>query len=187
MRRTALLAALTVCLVLGTGSSLRGEDPGLEGRVATLEREVATLKARLDRVEGARKPERRGDRVATIEDINNLRNLVGLVVVSAKPPMKDGALDPYAFVTTGDIGRAQYKVFRSNRQGKGPTDDEIARGDYANFPWERYRGDAAKLRGARIPLLWEKEPGADGKHVAGMSDGSAELVSPEGLAAALGR
>jgi hypothetical protein len=187
MRRTALLATLTALLLLGIGTSLRGEDKGLEARVATLEQEVATLKARLDKLEGARKPARRGDRVATIEDINNLRNLAALVVVSDKPPMKDGVLDPYAFVTKGDIVREQYKIFRSNRMGKGPTDEEIARGDYTNFPWERYRGEPRKLLGARIPLLWEKEPGADGQHVVCMSDGSSQLMSPEDLAAALGR
>lgn len=187
MRRTALLAALTACLVLGIGSGLRGEPPALDARVAALEREVAAMKARLDRLEGGRKPERRAGRAATLEDISNLRNLVGMVVASDKPPMKDGALDPYAFVAKGDIAREQYGVFRSNRQDKAPTEEEIGRGDYTNFPWERYRGEPGKLRRARVPLLWEKEPGADGQHVVGMSDGSAELMSAEGLAAALGR
>jgi len=189
--RTKVFLGLAVLLLLGLVTSLRGDDRGLEARVATLEKEVATLKARLDKLEGgAKKPERHVSRAATMEDLNSLRNLAGLVVVAEKVPMKDGALDVYAFVTAGDVTKDKYEIFRSKRLGTGPTDKEIEAGDYTNFPWERYRGDPAKLRsfrGGPRPVLWEKEPGADGKQVAAMSDGSAMLLTPEDLAAALKR
>lgn len=187
-----LLIAATACcalLALGLGSQLRADEPALEARVATLEKEVAALKERLAKLEGARaaKPARRGDRAAMMEDVNSLRQLMGLIILAEKPPVKDGALDPYAFVRMGDIARKNYVIYRSTRTGQGPTDDEIERGDYTNFPWERYRGDGSGLRGPTlIPLLWEKEPGADG-HLVGMNDGSARILSPEELKAALKR
>ncbi|MFI5403877.1 MAG: hypothetical protein ACHQ1G_13145 [Planctomycetota bacterium] len=187
-----LLAATACCalLALGLGSQLRADEPALEARVATLEKEVAALKERLAKLEGARaaKPARRGDRAARIEDLNKLRQITGLIVVAEKAPVKDGALDPYSFVRMGDVDRKYYDIFRSVSLGQGPTDDEIERGDYTNFPWERYRGDGSDIRGpAVIPLLWEKEPGADGGHLVGMNDGSARILSPEELKALLKR
>ena len=62
---------------------------------------------------------------------------------------------------------------------QGYLPDEILelykRGDYANFPWERYRGEP-KPRDARpFPLLWEKAPAEDGRMLVALSDGSVEL------------
>lgn len=183
MRRTTILVASMACLVaLGVGSALRADEPGIEGRVGALEREVLALKARLDKLEGARGQPRPGSRVATMEDLNSLRQLAGHAVIAAKAPIKDGALDPYSFVREGNITGANLGLFRSARQGRGPTDEEIRRGDYTNFPWERYRGDGSDLRRPKlVPILWEKEPGADGKHVVAFNDGSTKLVEPAEL------
>jgi len=190
MRLLLVIMACCALISLGLLSQLRADEPALDARVATLEKEVAALKARLDKLEGARaaKPVRRGDRAATMEDVNRLRQIMGLLIVADKPAVKDGALDPYALVRAGDIDRTHYDIFRSARLGQGPTDEEIERGDYTNFPWERYRGDGSDTRGAAgIPLLWEKEPGADGEQLVGMSDGAVHVLSPEELKAALQR
>lgn len=106
------------------------------------------------------------------DDSNDLRNIVGLVVAARNLPLKDGAFDPYAFFRSGEI-RAEYLwVFRSDRSKTGPTEEEVKRGNYTNFPWERYRGDG-KLEGPPVPLLWEKGPDDDGKVLVGLSDGTA--------------
>jgi hypothetical protein len=94
--------------------------------------------------------------------------------------MKDGALDPYHFVRTGDIQPEQFEVLRSRYDGVGPTDQEIRRGDYTNFPWERYRGDPSRPIVPRFPLLWGN-PHAKGWRLVGFSDGSVELVEREQL------
>lgn len=183
MRHPQWFVGSILLLALGAwlASGARGDEPALADRVAALEREVAALKARLDKLEAP--APRRPNRVAQMEDLNNLRNLVGLVVVSEKPPMKDGALDVYAFVRTGDITPENYRVFRSARSGTGPTKEEIERGDYANFPWERRRGEWK--RAESVPLLWEKQPDAEGNVLVGLSDGSAQTWDKERLQKAL--
>jgi hypothetical protein len=130
----------------------------------------------------------RQDMSKRMEDMNRMRMLASLFIVASPVPMKDGALDPYAFVGTGDLTRQDYDTFRSASQGKGPTDEQIERGDYTSFPWERYRGDAKKVKGLpTIPLLWEKEPGANGQHLVAQSDGSCRFMDPVDLQAALKR
>jgi len=114
-------------------------------------------------------------------EIDKLRRIVGCVFTGPgerRLPLKDGVFDPYAFVRRGEITRERYDVFRSARSGTGPTDEEIERGDYTNFPWERYRGDG-ELPGDRIPILWEKEPDKRGGRVVAFADGSAELVAAD--------
>jgi hypothetical protein len=115
-----------------------------------------------------------------LEDINNLRCIVGLAVAEPQTPMKDGVFDPYAFVRKGDVLREQYGVFHSARSGTGPTDEEIERGDYTNFPWQRHRGDGKRI--GRFPLLWEKEADKKGGRVVGFADGSAEYCRSDSLA-----
>jgi hypothetical protein len=102
------------------------------------------------------------------------------VVAEPRTPVKDGAFDPYAFVRRGDVAPEQYGIFRSARSGTGPTDEEIERGDYTDFPWERYRGDGRKV-GMHL-LLWEKAPDKRGGRVVANADGSAEYLEPEAFA-----
>ena len=106
-----------------------------------------------------------------LEDVNNLRQIAGMVAVMREFPARDGFLEPNAFVRNGDITGANLNLFRSNRLGRRPTDAEIERGDYTNFPWERYRGDG-KLGGAPFPLLWEKARDKSGGLLVALSDGS---------------
>lgn len=115
-----------------------------------------------------------------LRDIYNLKGIVGLVITAPQTPLKDGELDPYAFVRSGDVVREQYGIFRSVRSGTGPTDEEIERGDYTNFPWERYRGDGKPI--GRFPLLWEKEPDKRGGRIVGFADGSAEYCESDSFA-----
>jgi hypothetical protein len=124
--------------------------------------------------------------VARLEDRNRLRALAGLLIVEGYP-MKDGALDVYALVRGGEIAREQYVLFHSTRAGKGPSAEEIERGDYTNFPWERHRGKEVKGGARPVPLLWEKKPDAEGLVLVALSDGSARAMDEAALAQALGR
>ncbi|HEX5135637.1 MAG TPA: hypothetical protein VFY93_01570 [Planctomycetota bacterium] len=112
-------------------------------------------------------------------ETDKLRRIVGCVFKdpAAQIPLKDGVFDPYAFVRRGDITRERYDVFRSARSGTGPTDEKIERGDYTNFPWERYRGDG-RLEGPPFPLLWERTPDKEGRVLVAFSDGSVEYREP---------
>lgn len=106
------------------------------------------------------------------EDLMNLKGLVGLCATAERLPMKDGTLDPYHFVKTGRLVPEQFPVFRSHRRDVAPTEEEIRRGDYTSFPWERYRGDRTDCRPPVFPLLWEAQP-IRGLTLVGFSDGSA--------------
>jgi hypothetical protein len=123
-------------------------------------------------------------KMVLMEDMNSLRQLAGLVAQSGKLRMKDGALDVYALVRRGDLQGANLKMLRSNRSGTGPTGEEIERGDYTNFPWERYRGDG-RLEGPPFPLLWERKPDDKGMVLVGLSDGTAVYWEHAKLEAAL--
>jgi len=114
------------------------------------------------------------------EDVGNLRCLAGLFVTCESLPMKDGVLDPYHFVRTGDIVPEVFEVLRSKYFGVGPTDEEIRHGDYTSFPWERYHGDPSRPLTPRFPLLWGR-PLAKGRRLVGFSDGSVEIVNVERL------
>jgi hypothetical protein len=114
---------------------------------------------------------------ARMEDTNTLRHLVEPVARAGTLPMKDGAFDPFSFVRREHITA---RFVRSERAGKGPTDEEIEDGGYTNFPWERYRGDG-KLEGPPFPLLWETKPDDEGKVLVALSDGSVHHVDRAGL------
>jgi len=116
---------------------------------------------------------------AVLEDANSLRQIVGMIVERGELPMKDGALDPYDFVRTGTITDRQiHMLLRSRRMDKGPTKEEVLRGDYTNFPWERYRGERTDLGPPVYPLLWERESITDYRFV-GFSDGSVKALDPD--------
>lgn len=99
-------------------------------------------------------------------------------------PMRDGALDVYAAVRSGEIIDRDFNVFRSARSGTGPTDDEIERGDYTSFPWERCRGGGTR-EGTPFPLLWERAPDDQGEILVALSDGHVYFMTPEQLDAVL--
>jgi hypothetical protein len=122
-----------------------------------------------------------------MEKTNNLRTIANLLVVLGSPlPMKDGALDVYALVQKGEITRENFALLRRPREDR-PTDDEILRGDYTNFPYERYRGKAQLGSARPFPLLWDKTPDEHGVYVVAMSHGGAEAVDEAGMRAMLGR
>jgi len=98
-------------------------------------------------------------------------------------PMKDGALDVYAVFRNGSISIDNLHRW-GGRARIDFTEEEIARGDYTNFPWERCRGDGRR-GGTPFPLLWERQPGEEGLIVVALSDGFAYLLTREELDAAL--
>jgi len=122
-------------------------------------------------------------KAAKVEDLNDMRDLVGLLVVGGKMPIKDGRLDVYALVRKGDITQEHFALFRSSRFEKGPSVEEIEKGDYANFPYERFKGEV-KL-GALVPLLWDKEPDRNNGRVVGFSSGAAKYLPEDEVQALL--
>jgi len=116
-----------------------------------------------------------------LNDTNRLRQIVAPVFTpSFSYPMKDGVFDPYEFARRGDIPREKYDLFRSERLGTGPTDEEIERGDYTNFPWERHRGEFDRApKAPPVLLLWEKVPDKHGGRLVALSDGSARYFEAE--------
>jgi hypothetical protein len=126
-----------------------------------------------------------------LEKQNNLRAILRRLLAdlerrTVKLPMKEGVLDVYALARSGEIGRDEYFLFRERRNGV-PTDEEIDRGDYTNFPYERYRGSGEVEVTASVPLLWDKKPDADGTVLVGTSAGTAVGMSRDELAKALGK
>jgi hypothetical protein len=119
------------------------------------------------------------------DDSLNLRHIAGLLVARysrpphgdghGKLPMKDSALDVYRLVANGDLCGKDLTLLWSAHTGMGPMGEDLLRGDYTNFPWERYRGDG-KLEGPPFPLLWEKKPDKHGGGLVAFSDGSLKYV-----------
>jgi hypothetical protein len=114
------------------------------------------------------------------DDVSSVRQIVGLIVVRGDLPMEDGALDPYYFVRNGDIAGKNIELLRSKRLGIGPTEEEIRRGDYTNFPWERYRGERTNIGPPFFPLLWGRL-NAKGWTLVGFSDGSVKMLERDEL------
>jgi len=125
-----------------------------------------------------------------LEKKNNVMELVFQLTHGSqsggKLPMEDGVLDVYAIVRDGKIGREMYSLLRDPESGL-PTDEEIDRGDYTNFPYERYRGNGDWDPMHPVPFLWDKEPDVDGVFVVGMSDLSGKEMDEVELATALGK
>ncbi len=132
-----------------------------------------------------RKPDKTQILVARLETMNNLRIIAALLITSGEQlPMEDGALDVYELVRKGDISRDNYSLLRKERGGS-PTDEEIERGDYTNFRYNRYRGTGEVDDTRPVPLLWDKEPDAMGLSVVAFNDGSVRALDREELAHAL--
>ena len=104
------------------------------------------------------------------DDMNRVRQLAALLAISRKMPMKDGRVDVYALVRNGDIGARHFSILRSARFGKSPSKDEIEKGDYTNFPYERFKGTVKP--GSHVPLLWDKKPDERNGRVVGFSSGA---------------
>ena len=110
-----------------------------------------------------------------VQDMLSLRALAGLVIVSiqaGQPVTRSDALDVYGLVGKAARRRDGHDILRSARSGIGPTDAEVEKGDYTNFPWERYRGTLTTFHGEPVPLLWEKAPGPDGLVLVALSNGA---------------
>jgi len=120
------------------------------------------------------------------EDMNLLRDLVGRIVVHSERegnlPLRDGALDVYAVLQGFDPSESNFlDLVHSERRGTGPTMEEIRRGDYTHFPWERARGLERLPPGRTVALLWDREPDEEGRYLVGTSWPRIERVTREEL------
>ena len=103
--------------------------------------------------------------------MNDLRNIIGLIVVTQMKVMKDGKLDVYALVRKGEIERGSLRHRSAALDTAGPTDEEIKKGDYTKFPYERYHGDPKALFGSAkiVPVLVGQEAGQEGRSASSLS------------------
>jgi hypothetical protein len=120
-----------------------------------------------------------------VEDLSHVRDMVGLIAVCGKIPMKDGRVD--VFAVAGELDPSKYYVFRSARSGAGPSDEEIERGDYKNFPYERFRGQVKRGAAESVPLIWDKKPDARNGRIVGFSGGAAKYLGEAEVQALLKR
>ncbi|MFQ5843995.1 MAG: hypothetical protein ACE5JG_03315, partial [Planctomycetota bacterium] len=88
------------------------------------------------------------------------------------PLAPDGRIDVYRI--------AGPDFLRSARSGCGPTPEEVRRGDYAGFPYKRFRGKEFSPYGD-APLLWDREAGADGTRLVAFANGTAAAVEEAAL------
>ena len=112
----------------------------------------------------------------TMEDLNDLRQIAGVLLTSDAPLAPHGRIDVYPLVrkSEGDGERERIlRICHSSRSDKGPTWPEIEAGDYRNFPYQRYRGVPNRGSLVRVPLVWDRVSGDGEARVAGFSDGSA--------------
>lgn len=107
--------------------------------------------------------------------IDHVRAMVGLLAAKKTLPIKDGALDIYALVRSGEIPKTDYAILRRWPE-EVPSDYEIEHGDYTHFPYERYRGRAELDGRYPIPLIWDAEPDSAGILIVGMSDGAVRTM-----------
>lgn len=173
MRIILLGCAGGLALLLATHlreASVSAQAPSLEARVEALEDTLEALALHVDRLE----KRTYGDAVR--KDLDRLRDLIGLLTSGTSVPMRDGAVDPFALRDEAGSAPLDTHFFHSARLGSGPSRDEIAAGDYTNFPYERYRGPQRPLQDLDhpLPLLWDREPHSDGGRLVGLSNGSVQ-------------
>jgi len=63
----------------------------------------------------------------------------------------------------------------SERAKSGPSESDVARGNYAAFPWARAKGQIFSWHRIR-PLFWEPNPMPDGLRLVAFSDGSVKIL-----------
>lgn len=106
-----------------------------------------------------------------IEDMADLRNIVGLLATGAAIPVdKTGRVDVYALVREGEVIEQYVSLFASKRFDYGPTWKEARKGDYTKFPFVRFKGDPNQQK--QVPLLWDKQPDERNGRLVAWSGGS---------------
>lgn len=107
----------------------------------------------------------------TLDDVNNMRGMAGLLVREGSPLAADGRLDAYGVLVRDDWKPEELvRLCFSKRSGKGPSSAEIAARDYSSFPWQRHKGAFDPGADPPVPILWEREPRKG-------HDGSSRLVA----------
>ena len=171
LRITFLLVIGVLCVGVPALRAEEAAGDAAQAKIKALETEVALLKRALATFQKRLHSQR--DRLS---DLNNLRMLASLLVLSGRKGPKlgaDGRLDVYRFVRREEIAEEDFDVFTSARCGIRPTNAEIKAGDYTHFPFSRHKG-AATTKGPITPWLWERYPHPDGMRVVGFSNGTAK-------------
>jgi len=121
---------------------------------------------------------RKMDAAWTIEDQNDLRNIVGVAISQFRemPLAADGRVDIYQILRDGELDARQIQdLCHSARADTGPSIAEIGAGDYANCPYQRHRGAVDLGSAEPVPLVWEREP-RGGEWLVGYANGASLVV-----------
>jgi hypothetical protein len=123
---------------------------------------------------------------AQVEDMNNLKQLVGSMRAERSGAAPDGRLDVYGPLKKSTRDKKLWvDVCRSSRSGKGPTLAQIEANDYSNFPWKRakapFNWETTRVR----VLLWDGSPQPRGRRVVALNSGAVKAVPEDEFAAYL--
>ena len=111
-----------------------------------------------------------------VEDTNNIRQMVGVMISDGADAAPDGRVDVYkALLATTDNPQQLVEICRGARTGKGATIEQIRGGDYSQFPFVRAKGTVT-LEMTDRPLLWDAAPREDGERVVGLANGAAMSI-----------
>jgi hypothetical protein len=126
------------------------------------------------------------EKMHEFQDETALSNIALAIAVARSesdvPLTPDGRIDVYALLILRARDRELphgeiVELCHGARADEGPTWEEIAAGDYTNFPYQRYRGQLPPRRSEspydrsrnRVPYLWDRRP-ADRKRLVVYSD-----------------
>lgn len=112
---------------------------------------------------------RKLDEARLVHDQNSLRALLEALGPPARLDLAaDGRIDVFGRVRDPAL-------LRSERFGLEPTAEDLERGDYTRFAFQRHRGRVPAGADA-VPLLWDPAPDRRRERLVGYSDGRVECV-----------
>ena len=123
---------------------------------------------------------------AQLEDMNNVKQLIGSMVTHRAGAAPDGRLDVYGPLKKSVSDKSLWvEVCRSSRAQNGPTLAQIEADDYSQFPWQRAKApfdwDSARVR----VLLWDGNPQVRARRIVGLNSTVVQTVPEDEFAAYL--
>jgi len=112
------------------------------------------------------------------EDANNVKQMV-IIALHAKTvhALPDGRIDLLRTVFSEiELTEENASILFDCRAEVGPTEKEIAAGDYSSVRREWARVADLQREGRRTPLIWDPVPD-DGHVLVGFSDGSVRILT----------